>query len=103
MHEFKNYMEVRQDVSGGLECGSQLKLWLGFLMTDRSEARRRSIVSRSAASAADGGRKGEGKKNKNRQGIKETKTQIVGDWGDRPGDEMMNIVDFSHRVFCFSF
>lgn len=50
MHEFKNYAQVLQDISRGSGCGSQLKLWLGFLMTDRGEARRRSIVSRSAAS-----------------------------------------------------
>lgn len=50
MHEFKNYMEVRKDISRGLVCGTQMKLWLGFLMTDRGEARRRSIVSRSTAS-----------------------------------------------------
>lgn len=50
MHEFKNYMQLRKDISRGPGCGSQLKLWLGFLMTDRGEARRRSIVSRSSAS-----------------------------------------------------
>lgn len=50
MQEFKNYIQVRKDISRGSGCGSQLKLWLGFLMTYCGEARRRSIVSRSSAS-----------------------------------------------------
>lgn len=39
MHEFKNNMEVGKDISRGSGCGSQLKLWLGFLMTDGGESK----------------------------------------------------------------
>lgn len=50
MLAFNNYMEEQHNMSRGSGCGSQLKLWLGFLMSDRGEARRRSIVSGAAAS-----------------------------------------------------
>ncbi|KAF3860580.1 hypothetical protein F7725_000835 [Dissostichus mawsoni] len=40
-------MEVGKDISRGSGCGSQLKLWLGFLMTDRGPVRKTTLhVSR---------------------------------------------------------